>query len=490
MTTTSTSTNSESLFITFLSPTPFYSNPVRSFLHYLQKKTSSSFQFINFPKNLYTASEILVKDYQPLRISLQLAQGIQHPAVIAITPTQNDSFMLTLNLSGDDISRQLVGGETDDITINWLIDILSTGGRMTRADCAFVSLDTQANQTTKARVEYGKLNLEKLPIMLWTTAPLSEIISDLTADAWKVEQQSDGAWLIIPQQLPEHRNTKDTEDKTSLWIDITQTHYFLIPYTQELPGGNFPIYNLDGEQKDVAIAAIASFEITQEQAKAHLETEINQAIEQAKNTLFHTITLSIGQSPETVRPTTNISELIAVILGVSIDELADKPELAKVGLENIITAFKNVIKASLSQDQNQLDLVRQQMRSWQTILENHGIDLGQLLEQFPDQLHSLHLSTESSASIHQMTSKLRKLADQIDKPSDNKDQNFTDAITNFVKNYRELFGQENEAQKQEKLQQEYRKMADKAIAESLSQYPMPSLKFEDLLPKPSHQQDD
>ncbi|HAG83088.1 MAG TPA: hypothetical protein DCL61_18480 [Cyanobacteria bacterium UBA12227] len=487
MTTTSTSTNSESLLITFLSPTPFYSNPVRSFLHYLQKKTSSSLQFINFPKNLYTASEILVKDYQPLTASLQLPQGIQHPAVIAITPTQNDSFMLTLDLGSDGITSQLVGEEADNASMTWLIDILSTGGRMTRADCAFVSLDTQANQTTKIRADYGRLYLDEMPLMLWTTVPVFEDISNHFAEAWITEQQSDGAFLIRPQQPLENRTT---QTQYSLWIDVTQTRYFLIPHTQKIPDGNFPIYNLDGEQKDVAIAAIASFEITQKQAKAHLETEINQAIEQAKNTLFHTITLSIGKSPETVRPTTTLSELIAVLLGVSIDELADKPELAKVGLENIITAFKNVIKASLSQDQNQLDLVRQQMRSWQTILENHGIDLGQLLEQFPDQLNDLHLSTESAASIHQMTSKLRKLADQIDQPSDNKERNFTDAITNFVKNYREIFGQENEAQKQERLQQEYRKMADKAIVESLSQYPMPSLKFEDLLPKPSHQQDD
>jgi len=487
MTTTSTSTNPESLGINFLSPTPFYSNPIRSFLQHLQKKTSSPFNFVHFPKNLYTASESLVKDYQPLTSSLQLLGGTQHPVIIAITSKQNDSALLTLNLGGADIARQLVGEQADNASITWLIDILCTGARMTRADCAFVSWEVQPNKTIKASVEYGRLYLEKLPIMLWTTAPLSEAISYLSADAWKTEKQSDGAWLIIPQQVPKNQNT---EDKGSLWIDATQTRYFLIPSRQKVPCGDLLLHNLEGEQKKVAIAAIASYEIPQQQAKVYLESQINQAIDQAKHALFNRINFSIGKSPETPLPTTTLSELMAVLSGISLEDLPNHPEMAKAGLDNLITTFKNIIGGSLSQDSARLDVARQQMHTIQTNLKAHGIDLGNTLEQFADKLHNLHFSTESATSLHQMTANLRKFADQIDKFLDNKDESFSEFITAFINSYRDLFGKEDEAQAQARLQQEYRKMADEVITESLNQYPMPSLKFEDLLPKTSQHPDE
>ncbi len=381
MTTTSTSTNPKSLGIIFLSPTPFYSNPIRSFLQHLQKKTSSSFDFVHFPKNLYTASESLAEDYQPLTLSLQLSDGTQHPVIIAITPQQNDSALLTLNLGGADIARHIVGEQANNASISWLIDILCTGVRMTRADCGFISWEAQPNETIKARVEYGRLYLEKLPIMLWTTAPLSEAISHLNADTWKTEQQSDGAWLIIPQRLPENQNTGE---KNSLWINATQTRYFLIPNRQEIPGGNFPLHNLEGEQKKVAIAAIASCEITQEQAKAYLESQINQAIDQAKHALFNRITFFIGQSPETPRQTTTLSELMAVLLGISLEDLPNHPERAKADLDNLITTFKDIIGGSLSPESARLDVARQQMHTIQTNLKAHGIDLGNTLEQTPE----------------------------------------------------------------------------------------------------------
>ncbi len=340
MTSKATVTNPEQLFLIFLSPAPFYSNPVRSFLQYLQKSNRVPFKLINFPKDLYTASESLVKDYQPVTPSLQLPDGTQYPVIITITPRQNDSALLNLNL-GADTAKQLVGAEANNASITWLKDILCIGARMTRADCGFVSWEAQPHETINARVEYGRLYLEKLPIMLWTTAPLSEAISHLNADAWKTEQQSDGAWLIIPQQLPDNQNT---EDKGSLWIDATQTRYFLISNRQELSDGNFPLHNLDGEQKEVAIAKIASYEITQEQATAYLESQINQAIDQAKDALFNQISFFIGKTPETPQQTPTLSELMTVLLGVSQEELSNHPEKAKASLDNLIATFADQIE--------------------------------------------------------------------------------------------------------------------------------------------------
>jgi hypothetical protein len=455
------------VFLTFLSPTPFYSNPVRSFLQYLQNQPSPSFQFINFPKNLYTATEKLTGDYQPLTLSLLLPDASLHPVVIAITPTQNKSATLSLDFGNSDTAKYLLNEDAS------LIEILTTGARMTRAECAFVSLEAQPNINCKIKVELGRLYLEKLPLILWTTAPISEEFSAITADAKKIEKQGDGTLLIVSNAL--------AIEKVTLWIDSSQTHYFLIPNNENIPSGNFLISNLDREEKQVDAVAITSWEITAQEAQYHLNDEIQQAIDNAKNSVSHLINFSLQKSPEPNQQTTNISEIVALLLGLTPEELQNHPELVQVGLENLLTTFKEVITNSLCADPNKLNIARQQMGLLQTTLREHGVNLGDNLAQFADQLHALQFLKSPTSSLQSYISKLRQFADKIDQFTANKEQDFGAAMMLLVNSYQELFGKQNEAQEKEKLQQEYRQLADNAIAQSVSDFQMPSFDFQDLL---------
>jgi hypothetical protein len=479
------------LFLSFLSPAPFYSNPVRSFLQYLQKSDRTPFQLVNFPKNLYTASESLTEDYQPLTPSLQLPDGTQHPVAIAITPPQNNSSMLTLDLGGADVAKSLVGEEGDDASIAWLTDILSTGGRMMRADCAFVSFETQPNQASKVRLEQGRLHLEELPLILWATTALSSDISAIAKEAWKAEQQWDGAWLLIPNPLPEKGRG---ETQPSLWIDTTQTRYFLIPDRQKLPNGDFILHNLDGKERNVNPTSLTSFEITEEEANTYLQTEIEQVMEQAKNALSNLITSSVEQGKADLTSTRSsdefLSNLMAALMDVTPEEVQNNPATAQAGLQNLLRQFKAIILGSLSENPAQLEAVRDRMRSLQVTLKSHSIELGEALEKFPDRLHELQRFSKQTPDLQQTTAKLRELADKIDPSSADKGRSLGEVMAAFVQTYQKLFGKEDEAQAEERRQQEYREIADKAIAQSLNKHPMPSLKFEDLLPKTSQQEED
>jgi hypothetical protein len=480
MTTTSTSTNSDSLFLTFLSPAPFYSNPVRSFLQYLQKSARP----LNFPKNLYTASESLVEDYQPLTPLLQLPDGTQHPVAIAITPPQNNSSMLTLDFGGADVAKYLVGEQGDDASIAWLTDILSTGGRMIRADCAFVSFETQPNQTSKVRIEQGRLNLEKLPLILWTTAALSSDLSAIAEAAWKAEQQWDGAWLLIPHTLPEKSRG---ETQYSLWIDTTQTRYFIISTHQKITSGDFILHTLDGEERTVNPTSLTSFEITEAEANAYLQNEIDQVMDQAKNALSDLITSSVeqGRFDSTSTPSSEkfLSNLMVALMGVTPQEVQNNPATAQAGLQNFLSQLKAIIHGSLSEDSAQLEAARGRTRSLQVTLKAYSIDLGEALEKFPDRLHQLQRFSKQTPDLQQTTAKLRELADKIDFSSVNKGQSLGEVIAAFVQTYQKLFGKEDEAKAEERRQREYREMADKAIARSLSDFKLPSFDFQDLLPK-------
>ena len=491
MTSTATPTNTERLFVTFLSPVPFYSNPVRSFLQHLQKSDRAPFQLINFPKNLYTAAESLVEDNQSLTLSLQLPDGSQHPLAIAITPAQNNSAILTLDFGDADVAKYLVGEEGDDASIAWLTDILSTGGRMMRADCAFVSFETQPNQASKVRLEQGRLHLEELPLILWTTTALSSDISAIAKEAWKAEQQWDSAWLLIPNPLPEKGPGKT---QPSLWVDSTQTRYFLIPHRQKLKSGDFILHNLDGEEKKVNATSVTPFEITEEEANTYLQTEIEQVMEQAKNALSNLITSSVeqGRADSTSTPSSDefLSNLMAALMGVSPEEVQNNPATAEAGLQNLLSQLKAIIHGSLSEDSAQLEAARDRMRSLQATLKPHSTELGEGLEKFSDRLHDLHRLSKQAPELQQTTAKLRELADQIDPSSADKGRSLGEVMAAFVQTYQKLFGKEDKAQAEERRQREYREIADKAIAQSLSKHPMPSLQFEDLLPKTSQQQED
>ena len=491
MTSTATPTNTERLFVTFLSPVPFYSNPVRSFLQHLQKSDRAPFQLINFPKNLYTAAESLVEDNQSLTLSLQLPDGSQHPLAIAITPAQNNSAILTLDFGDADVAKYLVGEEGDDASIAWLTDILSTGGRMMRADCAFVSFEAQPNQISKVRLEQGRLHLEQLPLILWTTTALSSDISAIAKEAWKAEQQWDGAWLLIPKPLPEKGRG---ETQHSLWIDTTQTRYFLIPTRQKLPSGDFILQNLDGEERKVNPTSLTPFEITEEEANTYLQTEIEQVMEQAKNALSNSLTSSVeqGRADSTSTPSSDefLSNLMAALMGVSPEEVQNNPATAEAGLQNLLSQLKAIIHGSLSEDSAQLEAARDRMRSLQATLKPHSTELGEGLEKFSDRLHDLHRLSKQAPELQQTTAKLRELADQIDPSSADKGRSLGEVMAAFVQTYQKLFGKEDKAQAEERRQREYREIADKAIAQSLSKHPMPSLQFEDLLPKTSQQQED
>jgi hypothetical protein len=188
------------LFLTFLPPASFYANPVRSFLQYLQKHPK--FPIINLPDNLYTASETLTEEYQPLTPLLQLQDGTTHPIAIKIIPTSDNDTALILDLGGIDIARKLLGAESSKDSIAWLKDVLITGARMTDASSAIAELSTAPDRTCFLRESEEFLYLETLPIMLRTTALISDELSDAIALAWQIERADDGGQLIIPKPLP------------------------------------------------------------------------------------------------------------------------------------------------------------------------------------------------------------------------------------------------------------------------------------------------
>lgn len=273
------------------------------------------------------------------------------------------------------------------------------------------------------------------------------------------------------------------EAKRTLWLDSTRSHYFLIPDSRDILNGDFIIYNLNNEKIKIDRTALNPFEITESEAQAYLQNEISQAIEDAKNAFSNVVTFSLEKesppSQSSAKPQTTILELVAALLGITPQELQNNPASVQAGLQTLLIEFKEVIDCSLSEDAAKLALARGRMRSLQTTLKTQGVDLGENLENFTDKLHDLYFSKTPTPYLQELTVKLRKFADKIDSAAI--EQNFGEALINFVNSYYEVFGNEDELKEKQRREQEYKQLANDAIAQSLKDFKMPSLDFQDLL---------
>jgi hypothetical protein len=194
------SLEAELFSLIFLSKTSFYSNSVRSLLQVIRKETRLS-QLINLPEDLYQVSETLVEDLRSIYVQsgLQAADANQCSLTISIAPQPTGWTALVLEFQG---IYPLLIEEGDRSLITKLIDLLSIGGRMTRSECAVLTLDDPAQQISKLCLEKGGLNLERLPPILWLAAHRVSTFTPIPTKAWQV-RQPDGAILLISPLLPD-----------------------------------------------------------------------------------------------------------------------------------------------------------------------------------------------------------------------------------------------------------------------------------------------
>ncbi len=150
----------------------------------------------------------------------------------------------------------------------------------------------------------------------------------------------------------------NSEEKHSLWLDYTRTRYFLIPDNQNIPTGDFILFNLTGKKKTVALTAIASFEITEEQAMAYLETELNQLIEQIK--ISEDVQKELPNMLEEIFSYSNIEKCLPKMVKKLVDiedQIEQNPELL---IQTIHEFYTSLSQDFLIKRKQQLKEKRQQ----------------------------------------------------------------------------------------------------------------------------------
>ena len=260
---------------------------------------------------------------------------------------------------------------------------------------------------------------------------------------------------------------------TSLWIDRTRSQYFLLPENQEIPSGDFEIYAINGNKKTVLFTAIAELEVTESEAKDHLQIQTLQSLEKFKKSFLHLIICS-NQDNKSSEETKTVQNFLAAILGISPQELANNPEAARGNFLNLYSDLEKLLDTSTEID---LDRAKNNYQIWLSLQERikaQGIDIEQLEQELaadlPDTLEKLFASGNVEQLLPQITSKLRELANYLDGSSELAGQKIDEIVADFN---RDLFP-EREKQLEKKRKQKYKQSARDAIAQSFSSLNLPS----------------
>ena len=135
-------------------------------------------------------------------------------------------------------------------------------------------------------------------------------------------------------------NPKSNKILKQIWLNFMRSRYFLIPENKNIPSGDFLLFNLIGKKKKVALTAITSFEITEEEANIHIEKELKKLFEQIK--ISEDSLEEIPKMLEEIFSESNIEKYLPDFvnkLGQVEDKIADNPELLQQSIYEFYTSL-------------------------------------------------------------------------------------------------------------------------------------------------------
>lgn len=163
-------------------------------------------------------------------------------------------------------------------------------------------------------------------------------------------------------------------------------------------------------------------------------------------------------------------KLVATLLGVTPEELQNNPEAARAAFVKISTNLQEVLGDSTSENSTPIEAARSHLHSLRETLRTQGFDTSEDIEKLPAVLQEVLSSPKIDQYLQEMLAKLQALADKNDQSPEAIGKTINEIIQTLNK---ELFGEEESRQEQER-RQEYKKLADDAIAQSFSKLEIPS----------------
>jgi hypothetical protein len=138
-------------------------------------------------------------------------------------------------------------------------------------------------------------------------------------------------------------------------------------------------------------------------------------------------------------PTQPASSLLANLLGVSLEEFCNNPEVAKEGLQNFVAEVATAMQSSVNQNPDRTQVIQTSLDAVLETLHSRGLnipeldtnqlitELSKVISEFPDELRSTF--SKNSSNFETATTQLREAALQIDQSFPTLAQTLTQSLT-------------------------------------------------------------
>jgi hypothetical protein len=234
-------------------------------------------------------------------------------------------------------------------------------------------------------------------------------------------------------------------NSSSLWRDSVRGTYFLIPDNQELFSGDCTIRQLKGAEKHVDPDKIAPYEISAKDAEPYMHQEVTQAMEQISSLFFNVVAIALQNSkgnttgtPKSADPNQPAASLLSNLLGVSLEEFCENPEVAQEGLQSFVTEVATAMQSSINQNSDRTQVIQTSVDAVLETLQSRGLNIpdlntnelitefSKLISDLPDELRKAF--SKNSSNFETATTQLREAALQIDQSFSTLSQTLTQSL--------------------------------------------------------------
>ena len=204
----------------------------------------------------------------------------------------------------------------------------------------------------------------------------------------------------------------ESQSNDYIWTNYNRDCYYLIQDKDKLAPGEFTIFASNGRKKEVAFNELAHFEITEEAAKSYMQAQMNQILEQVKNSFSNLITLATAKADQENPPLNakrdgSGANFIAELLELNIEDIYNNPEIAKQKFHDFfVTGITNVIRGVALEDSTQIESAQTTMHKLQVALQSQGFDVGKLLEDIREKLREQLLKTDTEEITEESIKKI------------------------------------------------------------------------------------
>jgi hypothetical protein len=172
--------------------------------------------------------------------------------------------------------------------------------------------------------------------------------------------------------------TRGSLPSFTLWVSADRSRHFLVAEGHLFPDGSLEIGDLAGRRAHVSPAALAPYEITEEQARRWAKDQLGQTLDELKDGLDERLAQLRQQLDDFNRT--------PVTPGTTIT-----PDAATAML-GLLKALPGVVARSLSADPARVDAARTTMTALQERLRAAGIAVDDRVGAFPERLAGLRRS--------------------------------------------------------------------------------------------------